>query len=409
MTRRLRANRNVFTASTLFLVGAAMALGLGTAAANPGTLTGVVTDATDQTPVENALVMARGNHGPRWALTDASGAYELENLREGEQNVRCWAQGFMPAQASVTIVAGETAALDFALTTFAFGQVQGLVTDAGTGEPIPGALVVLHPAAKYLSTDGEITRMHTITGPDGDYFFEHVFAGDYTVTARAFGYVESEPIAISVTQDQVITADLTLEPVSFGSADGTVTDAATGEPIEGAHVLVMPLTNNGKSERGGMGHGHWRTTTDADGHYLFEELVVGAYDVVVLARDYERANASILIVEGQTTTLDFALEGFTFGSVEGFVTDSVTTEPIEDAMAMFFRVGPLTVAGEPPPEKGGFFFARTDENGFFALDDIPAGTYQVRILARGYRYQALSVEVPGDDTTTLEIQLEPRN
>jgi hypothetical protein len=389
---------------------AAMTLGAGAAAADPGTLTGTVTNAADGTPIEGAMLVARGNHGPRWAFSDASGAYVLENLREGEQMIRCWAIGFMPVESPVTIVGGDTTVLDFALETFAFGQVQGIVTDAVTGEPIPGAWVRLRPAAKDLSSDDQEMGMHTVTGPDGAYLFEHVIAGEYAVSARAWGYLEPEPVLISVAEDEVVTADLSLDPVVFGGAEGTVTDAVTGAPIEGARVFATPYHDQSKSGGGDMGHGRWHTTTDADGYYMFEQLVARTYTVFVMAPGYVRASQTLEVLDGEVATLDFALDPMTFGAVEGTVSDAVTGEPIEGALALVFRWGgPTTTGGDLPEKAGGLFFARTDENGFFQFEEVPVGTYQARFMARGYLYQSLAVEVQENQVTTVDVQLAPRN
>jgi subtilisin family serine protease len=92
-----------------------------------------------------------------------------------------------------------------------------------------------------------------------------------------------------------------------GTLQGTVTDAATGDPIAGADVTIV-----GAVER--------ERTTAADGTYE-AVLPVGDYDVTASAFGFEPATASVTIAEDQTTTADFALVAVEAISVSGTVTD----------------------------------------------------------------------------------------
>jgi hypothetical protein len=80
-------------------------------------------------------------------------------------------------------------------------------------------------------------------------------------------------------------------PVEVGWIEGTVTDADTGDPIEGATVSA-----DGES-----------TTTDASGHYSLE-VSPGTYDVTAEMTDYDSDTATgVSVADDQTVTQDFAL------------------------------------------------------------------------------------------------------
>lgn len=92
-----------------------------------------------------------------------------------------------------------------------------------------------------------------------------------------------------------------------GTLEGTVTDATSGDPLEGATVEVTPLDVS--------------TTTDASGHYALM-LPADTYDVTASAFAHESATATdIVVAEDETTTQDFALDALPSTTVSGTVTD----------------------------------------------------------------------------------------
>ena len=97
----------------------------------------------------------------------------------------------------------------------ATGTVTGRVTDADTGDPLPGVNVAL-----------EGTQRGGATGADGRFRLTGVEAGDYTLTASFLGYAAQQR-DISVEGGQTTTADLALavdgEPVRVESYTDLVT------------------------------------------------------------------------------------------------------------------------------------------------------------------------------------------
>jgi outer membrane receptor protein involved in Fe transport len=81
--------------------------------------------------------------------------------------------------------------------------------------------------------------------------------------------------------------------VQGGSIVGRVTDAKTGQGLEGTEVLVDGT--------------RWRTLSGTDGQYRVAEVDTGTYVVTVRRIGYTRQSRSVTVVEGQETTADFAL------------------------------------------------------------------------------------------------------
>ncbi len=171
---------------------------------------------------------------------------------------------------------------------YEFGNIDGTVTDANNGEPIESAIV----------STGDFSDT---TGTDGTYLLEYVPPGIHDITCSAFEYYDTVDV-VEVLEDQTVTIDFVLVPFPRGMLDGTVTDANTDEPIEGA---LITATSQGKVEYTGF--------TNADGYYIIDSLlaseIVGNYIVICDAGvPYTLDEVTdVEIIEDETTTIDFAL------------------------------------------------------------------------------------------------------
>jgi len=85
------------------------------------------------------------------------------------------------------------------------GTLAGQVTDAATGEPLPGVNVVVQETARGAATN-----------ENGQYRIENVEAGTYTVQASFVGYAEETREAVQVQADQTTRMSFELEPVAAG-------------------------------------------------------------------------------------------------------------------------------------------------------------------------------------------------
>lgn len=128
------------------------------------------------------------------------------------------------------------------------GTLQGTVTDADSGDPIPAARVSMEgPLSRTVLTDGA-----------GEYR-TRVLAGDYDVTAEKFGWIP-ESASASVPDQGTEVVDFELEAAPTGTLSGTVTDgsghgfplyarvsvsgtslATYTDPLDGSYSLDIPL------------------------------------------------------------------------------------------------------------------------------------------------------------------------
>ena len=100
-----------------------------------------------------------------------------------------------------------------------------------------------------------------------------------------YGLVDAENAVLGTTSGN------NLAPPATGAVAGTVTDADTADPIEGATV-----TADGYS-----------TTTDSDGIYTLANLPVGSYTVTASATGYTDQSKTADVLEDQTTEVNFTL------------------------------------------------------------------------------------------------------
>lgn len=84
------------------------------------------------------------------------------------------------------------------------GQIQGIVTNMNTTEPIQGVNISLSP-----------TGASAVTGSDGRYEFTYLAEGNYTVQGMKAGF-ESNTKNISITAGNVSSGDMQLRPIVNG-------------------------------------------------------------------------------------------------------------------------------------------------------------------------------------------------
>ncbi|OGL28629.1 MAG: hypothetical protein A3G44_16850 [Candidatus Rokubacteria bacterium RIFCSPLOWO2_12_FULL_73_47] len=226
-----------------------------------GRIAGTIRTRGSGLAIANALVVAsrlQANNfsGTFSTRTDATGAYELRGLRDGEWVLRVEAAGHqvghhsgspdatVPDNAAATPIkitgAGTVSAVDLNLAPGG-GSISGRVTRIGSGTPVPTNTQVqaligagsVFPRANFVTgagTDGN--GNYTISGlPPGQYLVQAASTG-----ATAVGWYPTEAIsaasAFSVTvTDGATTAGIDFAvPTSLRTISGTVRDTS-GNPI----------------------------------------------------------------------------------------------------------------------------------------------------------------------------------
>jgi TonB-linked SusC/RagA family outer membrane protein len=119
--------------------------GLARAQAAQGSIAGRVTDKTTGQPIASVQVTIGGT--TRGTVTSADGRFRIDNVNRGPVEVRARFIGYGVGSATVTVVGGETATADFALTANPVGLDAVVVTASGerqTARQIPNAVAQIN-------------------------------------------------------------------------------------------------------------------------------------------------------------------------------------------------------------------------------------------------------------------------
>lgn len=300
--------------------------------------------------------------------------------------------------------------------------VSGVVTDSSSGAPVPGAWVMAVNAVGEL-TAGAIAAQsgsYSMTVPVGTYKVQTIdpsgrHRGEWYDDQGLGGFDAAQPVTPTITGP--VRVDAALDPAgASGAIVGTVADADTGDPIDGA--LVAALGPTGEISRGAV--------ADAAGHFAIEGLLGADYRVSFIdptgghepelhldASTFPDA-ATVAVTPGVTSTVDAGLVARPLppaeSTIRGRVSDPVTGFPGLDWVLAFDETGTFVRAAE----------ASFLSPGHFDLD-LPVGTYKLQFLDRlglhaGEWYEdhgldgfadADVVTTEADTTVTIDTDLSP--
>jgi len=251
-----------------------------------------------------------------------------------------------------------TPALIFAQNT---GKISGVVTDASTGDSIPGAQVVLVG-----------TTLGAITDVDGNYFIIGVPVGVHDVQARFVGYQESTVSAVQIStgytaeinfvlQEGVELGEIVVEyerPLIQKDAVGVpkIVDAEeiVNLPVRGAAAVASiqagVVSDEGSGTlnvRGGRGSEvtYYIDGVKVVGTAALPQSAVQEQEMIIgnISARYGDAMSGIINITTKSGSPNF------FGSVEG-----VTSEATDD---FGYNLASVALGGPLMGDKVNFFFA----------------------------------------------------
>ena len=352
-----------------------------------GSISGTVTDAGLGSPLNGVQVEVydADDDFVGSATTDATGTYTVAGLSTGAYTVSfteqygndLYAQQWYDDASSdtakaVQVTNGQSATgIDAALVRS--GVIEGVVTAAGTGDPVGGVQV------DALDSDGDLVQSST-TAADGTYSIGDIAPGTYEVEFSggegldyapqyypgAASYGGASPVQVS--NGAVVSGlDATLQ--TGGEIAGTVTDSQTGKPIQNVDVY-------GSAPDGAAGV----ATTDAEGHYLISGLPSGDFTVHFSVDDqsylpqYYGAQTSNTGGNDVTVTAGSETQGIDSSlvpsaQIEGTATGANAGHALAGvAVAAYNATGDQVGSGQ------------TDVDGAYDITGLAAGSYTVKFL-----------------------------
>ena len=352
-----------------------------------GSLTGIVLDQFTGLPVPGALVEVGWPAGePRTAITSSSGGFAYTQAPAGSYAFRASAQGYVSgdaATARTALALNGTAHVAMQLTPLP-GGIFGVVTDFGTGLPLPGATVQL------LSPTGIV--LLTLTADEhGAYDTGELppFT-KYNLRFSAPGYTPRTESATTTAgrKNEVIAALVN----GSGAISGIVVDRDTNLPIPEAAVTLL----------GPTGRIVATIVADGNGGFAFVPPNPGPYVVQVdppasgpSANGYFTIPASsrpvVALPDGEAwVVLQLAQQP---AALRGIVVEATTGEPLPGAT--------VSISG---PD-GRVITLTSAADGTWEVSPIPAGAYIGGASLEGYWPSNGKVTIPAGQTGYLRLGL----
>ena len=411
-------------AATAIGGGAVLGLAAGpAAAANPGSISGKVTNASGGAALNGVCVGAYVNSAGEQTLlvaaaTAADGTYTLTGVPSGSVDVRFFATGLCPggvasgfvnewynnqtsqATANAVTVNPDATTANINASLALGGTITGHVTAAVGGASLSGICV-----ATLIPGGDDALVTSVATGAGGTYSLTGVPTGGVHVEFFATGFCPGGAASnfvtqwynnqISVSSANVVnvsaggtTANINAAFSASGAISGTVTDANGGTPINGLCVADYEPYQSGVAPQLVTS-----TATAADGTYTLVGAPVGANDVKFfstgfcpggIASNYAmewynnealQESADVVTVTNGGTTANINASLVSGGSMTGRVTAKTGGAGINGACVAAFSTGanPVVVAS-----------TGTNPDGTYELDGIPPGTIRVRFNSQGF-------------------------
>lgn len=256
-----------------------------------GTIKGTVRNPTGTQLVPNVQITT--SPATESILTDANGAFTLDEVSPGEYLIRARYFDTAYASTSVSVKAGNTTTADLILNygTPTSGVIQGIVRDQ-SGNAVAGATVSTSPATRTVATS-------TL----GQYIIPDVPPGNYSVTATngaLFGTTSVIVVASSIS-DADITA-FTQDPMK-----GWVTGTVTKNDLPAANV-IMQISTLGIAD-----------TTGANGSYTLPNVPPGTYTMTATESGASPRIYQVSVTAGSATVRNIKLSGKSDISTEGLL------------------------------------------------------------------------------------------
>lgn len=345
--------------------------------------------ASSGVPLSGVTVLAYGNNGSGYAVTNNNGRFNITNgLQSGNYTVSTYdAPGYLNAEIdSVMVTAGsETSGLIFNLSLS--GGIFGRVNDSVSGIGIPNISVF----ASLSNGSGTYGGLGT-TDTAGNYgIYMNLGSGAYNVSVfLPSGYIGKTMGPVSVTAG-LSTTGINLSLERSGIISGRITTPG-GQPLANLTVYASD------SASGSFGSNQ----TDATGHYrIASGLASGNYTVTVLSGFAFNATYNVFVTApNETPNIDMELAitpPTSSGLIMGTVMDT-NNHPIPYAS--------VTATGETYFDLGS---ATADKNGNYTISQglTHNDTYTVTASASGYQDQNFTgVQVFINEITRQDFHLQ---
>lgn len=374
-----------------------------------------------QRPSNNGWGMGASDNKPfsggELVEPNAEGVYIVTGLEPDRIAIKLRAAGY--AETTFEILKshrdGEDADLG-ALTLERGAVINGRIVN-GSGAGVEGAklsveLQTNNPGNAWFSRFGEDQGSSDATsGEDGSFALSGAPAGEYSMTITHVDYAEKEHRFKVQDASDVNLGNITID--AGGSVNGSVRVAGAvlqelRENGEGTSATVALLDAStpflgmmGDDQLLSMlqGVSDYQTQSNPDGSYLITKVADGTYLAVAAVGNRIAKKSGVQVKAGESVLVDFEISSGV--RVSGRITDHEGKGVANAEISL----GRNLWSAE--------FESKTDGQGYYSFDDIPSGTWYLRMDGDGQRwdesYRAKrAVKVEDNLDTTFNLKLEER-
>jgi protocatechuate 3,4-dioxygenase beta subunit len=305
--------------------------------------------------------------------------------------------------------------------------ITGVVKDA-SDQPLADVEVQVDPSMNFRGGAGGVamtvtrlggasSRPKAKTGADGTFAIRGISVGEYALVLKKPGFATERVDPVKVTEQGAEPVLVALGP---GASISGAVRRKNGEGVDGFLVRAGAAAGGGRGGRGGGGGPGGGllnaigadNATGADGGFFIDGLKAGQpYDLTAFGGAgmgpqkrgvVAPATGADIVVAGTGRIAGVALDARTGQPLRNF---SVTFEPDRGGGAMIRIVARGAGAQTGIGQKRDF----QTEDGIFALEDVPAGTWTVVVDAKGYqtaRVASLTVD-EGGTKDGVEVRATP--
>jgi hypothetical protein len=311
---------------------------------------------------------------------EPAGTFRMEGAPTGKIRVRAQVRGNdnrSSESIELETAAGGTYKAD--LEFLDHNTIRGHVTRRGN--PLRSGRIT------FITKTPPMIASSTAVADDGAYEVKGVRDGDKTVLIE--DYSDTFQLSTTVSISGSRTMDFDLNPAS---ATGRVTNEGTGEPVQGAEIL-LDTTDDSIMD--------WmkpRTTSGSDGRFIISSIAPAAYQVRVSHEGFAPRTFERSFADGARVDLQIAMTPTTGMSVR--VTDARNGRTIRAGLVVFDASGKTIWSDQLSPKPDGG-----------ALVPLEAGTFRAAVYSNGFGTTYVRLASPGSQEIALRPggRLEVRN
>jgi hypothetical protein len=306
--------------------------------------------------------------GPAW--TESDGSYVLTDLVPGNSySINCVAPGLtFTAQFSnpVLVSAGNIYGADFYAN-------QPLQSGGATTYTISGQ--VTDPVNGVAGIEVRGGGIVTTTDASGNYQITNFVPGTYVMVPRSQGWNFS-PSNRSVTITSASSTGNNFSRVASYSISGNLNGIPAGSQSPAPTVYLSNGRSAVATKAGTGGNRYWT--------YTLNNVPAGQYSVSAFLSGYSIAPSGFsnpLTILGNVSSVNFT--GTTAANIAGAISGRVTqySAPLAGVSVTAMQ-GSSTVGS-----------ASSDSDGYYRIDDLPAGAYTINATKSGYSFSPGSIGV----------------